>query len=105
MFKIGVLSWLRISAPPPQNGVAAAVLGWLSVGKPTQGLGTTDKWMMVTILTIIHLSPGSTQPAVHTIYTWLGKPVVRIIANYCSLKISSKEKRLHILKNLNGGLF
>ena len=33
-----------------------------------------DKWMMVTI---IHLSPGSTQPAVYTIRTRLGGPYPR----------------------------
>ena len=26
------------------------------------------------VVTIIHLSPGSTQPAVHTIHSWLGVP-------------------------------
>ena len=34
---------------------------------PTKGFGTADKWMMVTILTIIHSSLGSTQPVVYTI--------------------------------------
>ena len=53
---------------------------------PTPGLGAADKGMMVTILglwpqghnprmiTIIPLSPGSTQPAVYTIRTRLGGP-------------------------------
>ena len=56
---------------------------------PTQGLGAADKGMMVTILglwpqghnprmvTIIPLSPGSTQPAVYTIHTRLGVPYPR----------------------------
>ena len=37
---------------------------------PTNGLGAADKLMMV----IIHLLPGSTQPAVHMIRTCLGGP-------------------------------
>merc|ERR1712105_60183 len=60
-----------------------------TVRGPTQGLGAADKRMMVTILglwpqghnprmvTIIPLSPGSTQPAVHTIRTRLGGPYSR----------------------------
>ena len=36
--------------------------------------------------------------------TVMGCPPVPI-TNYCSLKISCKEKRLHILKNLNSGYF
>ena len=50
-------------------------MGWQSVGGPTTGLGASVKWMMVTI---IHLSPGSIKPAVHTIRTLLGRPYVRL---------------------------
>ena len=54
-----------------------------------QQLGAADKWMMVTILgwwpqghhprvvSIIHLSPGSTKPSVHTIRICLGGPSSR----------------------------
>ena len=57
--------------------------------EPTPGLGAADKGMMVIILglwpqghnprmvTIIPLSPGSTQPAVYTIRTRLGGPYPR----------------------------
>ena len=67
-----IIKWARENVPPRLL--------------PTNGLGAADKWMMVTIfgwwpqghhprmVTIIHLSPGSTQPAVHTIHTRLGGP-------------------------------
>ena len=67
-----IIKWARENVPP--------------LLLPTNGLGAADKWMMVIILgwwpqghhprmvTIIHLSPGSTQPAVHTIHTRLGGP-------------------------------
>ena len=41
----------------------AAVLGWKSVGELTKGLGAADRSMV----SIIHLSLGSTKPTVHTI--------------------------------------
>ena len=56
---------------------------------PTPGLVAADMWMMVIILglwpqghnpmmvTIISLSPGSTQPAVYMIHTRLGGPYPR----------------------------
>ena len=43
-----------------------------SVGGPTLGLGASGKWMMVRMVTIIHLSEGSTQPAVYMIQIQLG---------------------------------
>ena len=58
--------------------------GNICPGGPTKRLGAADKWMMVTMLgwwpqghhpsmvTIIHLSSGSTEPAVYTIRTRLG---------------------------------
>ena len=70
-----IIKWARENVPPRLL--------------PTNGLGAADKWMMVTIfgwwpqghhprmVTIIHLSPGSTQPAVHTIHTRLGGPSPR----------------------------
>ena len=81
-------------SPPPSLQIranittvqVATILGWWSVGGPYQGLGAADKGMMVTILglwpqghnprmvTIIPLSPGSTQPAVNKIRTRLGGP-------------------------------
>ena len=35
--------------------------------RPTLGLGASGKWMMVRMITIIHLPEGSTQPAVYKI--------------------------------------
>ena len=62
-----IIKWARENVPP-------CLL-------PTNGLGAADKWIMVIILrrmvTIIHLSPGSNQPAVHTIRTLLGGPSSR----------------------------
>ena len=67
-----IIKWARENVPPRLL--------------PTNGLGAADKWMMVTIfgwwpqghhprmVTIIHLSPVSTQPEVNMICTWLGGP-------------------------------
>ena len=58
----------RFLAPPltlsvQKNGKCAEKdkCHW-TVRGPTQGLGADVKWMV----TIIHLTPGSNQPAVHT---------------------------------------
>ena len=84
-------SKLRIFGPPhpPQKWTYRIQPFEATVWGPTKGLGAADKWMMVTILgwwlqghrprivTIIHLSPGSTQSAIHTIRTRLGGPSPR----------------------------
>ena len=73
-----------------------------TVRGPTQGLGADDKGMMVTI----HLSPGSTQPAVHTILQptkGLGAAVKGMMVTIIPLSPGSTQPAVHTIPTRLGG--
>ena len=73
--ELGEVNWRS----PPRRGRR-------SVGGPTLGLGASGKWMMVRMVTIIHLSEGSTQPTVYMIQLGGNSPckIFFMIAQYAN---------------------